>query len=55
MNSTDFWNLCIEQCDSLFPEFDAICLNCGNRIGAHAQEEFERCSEDYFGVEYHRE
>jgi len=45
---SSFYELCIEVSDAMFPEFDAICLRCGGRIGSHGVKEFERCAKAYF-------
>ena len=42
-----FYEICIAESNALYPEFDAICLNCGHRIGAHGIKEFERCAKEY--------
>ena len=42
-----FYELCIAESKAVYPEFDAICLNCGYRIGQHGIKEFERCAKEY--------
>ena len=52
MSTENFYNLCIkieeENAGLLFGIFDAMCLQCKMRIGAHGEGEFEKCAELYF-------
>ena len=41
-----FFNLCCEASDDS-ESFSTPCLNCGSRIGAHGEGEFERCARIY--------
>ena len=52
MSVENFYNLCIkieeENGGMLFGDFDAMCLYCKSRIGAHGEKEFEKCAKLYF-------